>query len=123
MTGAAFVSSFYGFSKGFDSYGMAQGEMTNQRLAEKTAQESLEWLETNSDKPFFLFIHTYQAHAPYNPPEPYNTMFTEKAAKWKEFDIGKDLGGKYGFYKNSPRTNGKTSSASMMEKSDTRMMF
>jgi arylsulfatase A-like enzyme len=102
LTGAAFVSSFYGFSKGFDSYGMGQGEMTSQRLAEKTAQESLEWLDTNSDKPFFLFIHTYQPHQPYNPPEPYNTMFTEKTAKWKEFDIYKDLGGKYGFYKKLP---------------------
>jgi arylsulfatase A-like enzyme len=102
LTGAAFVSSFYGFSKGFDSYGMGQGEMTSQRLAEKTAQESLEWLDTNSDKPFFLFVHTYQAHAPYSAPEPYNTMFTEKTAKWKEFDIGKDLGGKYGFYKRLP---------------------
>lgn len=102
LTGAAFVSSFYGFSKGFDSYRMEQGEMTSQRLAENAAQESLEWLDTNSDKPFFLFIHTYQPHQPYNPPEPYNTMFTEKTAKWKEFDIYKDLGGKYGFYKKLP---------------------
>jgi arylsulfatase A-like enzyme len=30
---------------------------------------------TNSGKPFFLLVHTFEAHEPYKPPSPYNTYF------------------------------------------------
>lgn len=29
------------------------------------------------EKPFFLLIHSFQAHDPYQPPEPYNTLYEE----------------------------------------------
>jgi arylsulfatase A-like enzyme len=38
--------------------------------AEQTIAEARAWLE-RADRPFFLFVHTYQVHWPYEPPEPY----------------------------------------------------
>ena len=33
------------------------------------------WLDENKSKPFFLFIHCFDIHSPYNPPPPYNSIF------------------------------------------------
>lgn len=34
-----------------------------------------EWIRENSKTPFFLFLHTYDIHLPYDPPPPFDTMF------------------------------------------------
>ena len=98
-TGGGFLSPAYGFSKGFSSYEMGQGDIAGPRLAEAAARAALAWLEANADKEFFLFLHTYQVHSPYFSPPPYDTMFTGPGAKWKKFDTMEDLGGKLAFYK------------------------
>ena len=99
FTGGGFLSPVYGFSKGFSTYGMGQGDIGGPRLAEAAAREVLPWLRTNADKEFFLFIHTYQPHSPYFAPPPYDTMFTGASPKWKKFDTVEDLGGKLSFFK------------------------
>jgi len=37
------------------------------------------WLRDNHKKRFFLYIHTMDPHAPYDPPAPYDTMFKKEA--------------------------------------------
>lgn len=76
VTGGGIMGSFYGFPKGFDSY--------NERLtriqgttAQKIGELAVSWLEKNGDKPFFLFLHTYQIHGPFLPPPPYKASFLE----------------------------------------------
>ena len=98
-TGGGFLSPVYGFSKGFSSYGMGQGDIGGPRLAEAAAREALPWLQANADREFFLFVHTYQVHSPYFSPPPYDTMFTDPSPKWKKFDTVGDLGGLFSFYK------------------------
>jgi len=34
------------------------------------------WLEQHRDQQFFVFLHTYDVHCPYTPPEPFRSMFT-----------------------------------------------
>ena len=36
---------------------------------------ALDWLTTHRDGPFFIWIHLYDAHDPYDPPEPYKTRY------------------------------------------------
>lgn len=36
---------------------------------------AINWLNDNRHRNFFLWIHYYQPHDPYNPPEPYNSVF------------------------------------------------
>lgn len=42
-----------------------------------------DWLgdraKNDSDKPFFLMIHSWDVHHPFDPPEPYRNMFTDKS--------------------------------------------
>lgn len=65
FTGGGNVDASIGFGSGFDSY-------DNHDQLWKNA---LSWLDQNSPKQFFLFLHTFKVHSPYLPPLPYNTMF------------------------------------------------
>jgi arylsulfatase A-like enzyme len=68
-----------GFGIGFDAY--REHKSTNLMLpagrVEDTFREGRVWLARNQDRPFFLFLHTFQVHAPYAPPEAYRSLFTE----------------------------------------------
>ena len=37
--------------------------------------EALNWLKLNARRPFFLWVHLYDPHFPYTPPEPYASRF------------------------------------------------
>src|SRR5215467_7710388 len=86
-TGAV-VSSFaldrsWGLSRGFDSYddAFSQKSYTDPELGlvERRANESVDhaitWLKKNNRKPFFLWLHLYDPHRPYDPPEPLATEY------------------------------------------------
>lgn len=99
FTGGGFVSSVYGFSKGFDLYEEAGG-VHRQDAAELSRAVVSDWLDSHSkDKNFFLFVHTYQPHDPYACPEPYKSMFLSRTAKWRHINLMGHLGGKSGLFK------------------------
>jgi len=77
----AFVSSIVlgsrgGFARGFDRYddalprGDAASLETLQRPGGETVREALRWLEGKTNR-IFLFVHLYEPHDPYEPPEPF----------------------------------------------------
>lgn len=99
FTGGGFVSAIYGFSKGFDTYSEDAGNVFSQDSAEHLFRLVSEWLDSHKDKGFFLFLHTYQPHNPYDCPYPYKTMFLEEKAKWRHLDLMNFLGGKPGIFK------------------------
>ena len=39
------------------------------------------WSSTEPDKPVFLFLHFYDVHYEYDPPEPYASMFDRPPQK------------------------------------------
>ena len=77
-----------GFQRGFDKYdadfhGGEPGEdryTTLQRRGNEVVAHALAWLSSQSSKhpkgPFFIWIHLYDAHDPYDPPEPYKTKYS-----------------------------------------------
>ena len=87
-TGAV-VSSFvldrtWGLARGFDFYDDAfsakQFETRDLGLVERRAAESVDhavkWLKrANSAKPFFLWLHLYDPHSPYDPPAPFAVQY------------------------------------------------
>ena len=84
-TGAA-VSAYVlrpetGMSHGFDAYDagipvhFADSLGLSQRPGGQTADAALAWLRTVRDKPFFLFLHLYEPHTPYAPPEPFASRY------------------------------------------------
>jgi arylsulfatase A-like enzyme len=103
FTGGGFVSSVYGFSKGFDMYQEGGGGVHRQNSAEYLSGLVAEWLEQHSkDKNFFLFLHTYQPHDPYACPEPFKDMFLSEDAKWGDINLMGHLGGRPNMFKPLP---------------------
>jgi len=102
FTGGGFVSSAYGFSKGFDAYREGEGGVFHQNSSELVYQIVSRWLERNGDKNFFMFIHTYQPHDPYACPYPYKTMFLDDKPQWRHLNFSGYLGGKEGIYRKLP---------------------
>jgi arylsulfatase A-like enzyme/Tfp pilus assembly protein PilF len=52
-----------------DSLGLSQ------RPGGQTADVALGWARTVKDRPFFLFLHLYEPHTPYAPPEPFASRY------------------------------------------------
>ena len=79
-TGAA-VSSLAlradrGLAAGFDFYDDRFAvESPDERPAPETVEKLTKWMETVSDRPVLAFLHLYEPHAPYAPPEPYRTRY------------------------------------------------
>ncbi len=48
-----------------------------QRRADHVTDALLTWLEQPREAPFFVWLHYYDPHAYYDPPEPFDTRFTE----------------------------------------------
>ncbi len=86
-TGAV-VSAFvldrsWGLARGFDFYDDAFSAETFEQkdigLVDRRAGESvahaIAWLKKTPRRPFFLWLHLYDPHSPYDPPEPYRTEY------------------------------------------------
>lgn len=82
---AAFLSSLvlapeFGLDQGFKNYdlgSMRSGEHTGapERRAQETIDAALAFLQTERDRPFFLWIHLYDPHTPYDAPAPFGGSF------------------------------------------------
>ena len=63
-----FLQGSFGFKQGFDLYEGVVDEFRTQGF--EATKLLTQWAEKRtSDKPFFLFLHYNDAHAPYSPPE------------------------------------------------------
>jgi arylsulfatase A-like enzyme/cytochrome c-type biogenesis protein CcmH/NrfG len=90
---AAFVSGFplnrrFGFDRGFEAYDdhLPKGNdprraLHVERFADATTDAVLRWLEAPAAapgrRPFFLWVHYYDPHAPYEPPGEFAGRFRE----------------------------------------------
>jgi arylsulfatase A-like enzyme/Tfp pilus assembly protein PilF len=86
-TGAV-VSSFvldrsWGMARGFDFYDDAfpgtsffeKDPALVERPAKESVDHALAWLERTRRRPFFLWLHLYDPHSPYRPPEPFRAQY------------------------------------------------
>jgi len=84
---AAFVGAFpldsrFGLGLGFDLYDDLYGSadaanpmvFVERRAGEVTAR-SMDWIETRRGGPWFVFLHLFDPHQPYAPPEPYASRY------------------------------------------------
>jgi choline-sulfatase len=81
FVGAFVVSAPYGFAQGFDVFdadfpGFADAQKLQvQRRGAAVVDAALTWLDAGSAAPFFGWVHLYDAHAPYEPPAPFDARF------------------------------------------------
>lgn len=86
-----YVSDKFGFKRGFTTYHnyIREGRRS---VAQSVASDVLDWLDARpQDKPFFLYVHTIDAHVPYQPPRDYLELY----------DSSKNYEGPINFQKNS----------------------
>ena len=85
ITGGAYVSKRYGFDRGFDFFRQledyAPGEQRNNSIGPATELAKVQLSRVKPGSPFFLFLHTYDVHCPYDPPEGYNGTFKSEDAE------------------------------------------
>jgi arylsulfatase A-like enzyme len=65
-----YVSAEFGFDQGFALYENSRGG----GLAE-IGPRAIEWLREHASESFFLMVHTYDVHAPYDPPPGFRDAF------------------------------------------------
>ena len=88
---AGFVSAFvldgrWGIGRGFDRYhddfdlrGMGANLASAQRDGAETLAAARQWLEgRTTTTPFFLWLHLYDPHDPYTPPEPFRSRYPQR---------------------------------------------
>ena len=79
---AAFVSSFalarrFGLARGFDVYDDEPAAGRAERSARETTERALADLRASAKRPLLLWVHYYDPHAPYAPPEPFATRYAK----------------------------------------------
>ena len=75
-----------GFERGFDFFdagfrakrGIGEDRYkTIERRAGDVLARTIAWLNKNKQSPFFIWVHLYDPHAPYDPPPPYDKQFKD----------------------------------------------
>lgn len=77
FTGGGFVNDHYGFHRGFQYYSNLPGRVFNLNSAETVLQHFKNYIETYWGEDLFVFLHTYQVHAPYKFPPKYVRHFNK----------------------------------------------
>jgi choline-sulfatase len=86
FVGASVLKKVVGLDQGFTLY---DDEMPNpdaqqlreypERPAGAVVDRAIHWLDTRStDKPFFLWVHVFDPHIPYEPPAPYDKQYAKQ---------------------------------------------
>ena len=84
FVGAYVLDSRYGLGHDFDVYDELYRHLDEQfefeiqqARAEDVVKAALEWWKTQEGRPRFLWVHVYDPHAPYDPPQPYRDRFKD----------------------------------------------
>jgi arylsulfatase A-like enzyme len=82
---AAFVSSIvltrqYGLARGFAHYDDAIAPGAVERSARETTERAIRWLAASNGgpAPVFLWVHYFEPHAPYAPPQPFAAAHADR---------------------------------------------
>jgi arylsulfatase A-like enzyme/Tfp pilus assembly protein PilF len=86
FVGAFVLDSKWGLNQGFDTYfdkfdvskykSISLGDVA--RRGNEVVDNAMPWLEQHANRPFFAWLHFYDAHSPYDPPEPFRSRFRDR---------------------------------------------
>jgi len=114
FVGAAVLNRHFGLHRGFDHYGDNLNEKRDAKLlpgvvaelrGEAVTRRALDWLNQRANpgnnaspaKNFFLWTHYYDAHFPYDPPEPFGSRFQKDKYSgeiaYVDYEVGELLKG------------------------------
>ena len=97
FVGAFPLDSRFGLTQGFDVYDDNYGSKNYQefsyveRRAEIVVQKAMDWLESR-EKHWFLWIHCFDPHQQYDPPEPFKTEYKDAPYNGEVAYVDRELG-------------------------------
>jgi choline-sulfatase len=91
ITSNFIIAEKRGFEQGFGSSAFQGGESDEVPTA-------IKWIERNKNRPFFLWIHIMEPHAPYNPMQPYNQLYLRDKLYDEENNQLPIVADEYGFH-------------------------
>lgn len=84
FVGASVLKKSFGFGQGFAVYDdeMPKPDANHpvefpERRAGDVVDRATRWLDAQSGKPFFLWVHVFDPHSPYDPPPPFRQKYSE----------------------------------------------
>jgi choline-sulfatase len=94
---AAFISSFalarrFGLARGFDTYDDELPGGRPERTAQETTDRVIEFLKQPPTQPLFLWVHYYDPHYPYTPPEPFRSRYPKQPYYGEVASMDQQLG-------------------------------
>ena len=104
FVGAFPLDSRFGLTQGFDVYDDYYGSKNYQefsyveRPAEVVVRKAMDWLE-NQKNPWFLWIHCFDPHQQYNPPEPFKTDYKDAPYNGEVAYVDHELGKLFAYMK------------------------
>ncbi|OGD34999.1 MAG: hypothetical protein A2V45_01410 [Candidatus Aminicenantes bacterium RBG_19FT_COMBO_58_17] len=100
FVGAFPLDSRFGLTQGFDVYDDNYGTSSSQefsyveRKAEVVVDKALEWLQNQNGR-WFLWVHCFDPHQRYEPPEPFKTEYKDRPydgeVAYVDYSLGKLL--------------------------------
>jgi arylsulfatase A-like enzyme/Flp pilus assembly protein TadD len=97
VVGAAVLDPEFGLEQGFEHYDheIPEARATSagffERPASVVTDAALAWLR-ETDGPFFLWVHYYDPHAGYHPPEPWKSRFAKRPYDGEAAYVDHELG-------------------------------
>ncbi|HEX3035185.1 MAG TPA: sulfatase, partial [Thermodesulfobacteriota bacterium] len=79
FTDDGYLSRKFGY-QGFDDFDDTSYYFHGSGGVETIYKKAVNWLRDSHPKPFFLFLHTYEVHAPFDPPPDYD-IYSDKNYK------------------------------------------
>jgi arylsulfatase A-like enzyme/Flp pilus assembly protein TadD len=104
FVGAYALDARFGLSQGFDLYDDKYSRIHSanlsslERKAEAVIEAALEWLKDRAS-PWFLWVHCWDPHSPYDPPEPFKTQYRDHPYEGEVAYVDLMLGKLFGYIK------------------------
>lgn len=101
VIGSAVLDSRFGLNRGFDFYydhfdfnRLQESNLDEmERLGNVVADTALDWLAKHNQNKFFLWMHLYDPHFPYHPPEPFSEQYRNRPydgeIAFADFQVGR----------------------------------
>jgi len=98
FVGAYPLDSTFGLDQGFSTYDDEYGSQLDrgdkyyvERKAEEVVDRALLWVKRQSS-PWFLWVHVYDPHAPYEPPQPFEDRFKKNLYNGEVAYVDSEMG-------------------------------
>lgn len=90
VTDGGFAGFGWGFDRGFQRYDVTRGAAWHAAAkdARRIFGSAAAWVRRNRHEPFFLFVHTYEAHQPYLNREGFADPFLQPGDRGKDWRVG-----------------------------------